>query len=192
MKERFIWGLVVLAAWMSGCSSPNVYMDNDSNQTVVVAVDELSFKMPPRSFHELKLDAGRHQLIVKDSANKVLDETTFTVIEGGLLNIGKSDYYIWTDLYGDAALDSLKLKEDFLEIGEVSLFGDFQKVDPSLYYVEKTWDYGLGEEFPEDLLGWNISKDRWIIKRKIFRAQDLIKAYYQLSKTTPPPAAPKP
>lgn len=165
-----------------GCNQGNIDLDNAGENKLEVVIDELTIEMEAGQFQRMKLDKGRHTLTIKDAEGKVLEETTFRVVEGGLLNIAKSNYLIWTDLYGDPVLRESKLNEDWIEIGDQSFKGEFEKLDPGEIYVEKKWDYGLGEEFPDDLLGWEMGKEKYIIKRKLFREKDMVEAYNALVK----------
>ena len=170
----------ILLSW--GCNQGNIDLDNDGDAPLIVVIDELSFQMESRSYKSIELAKGAHNLTLKDSTGKVLDEFTFRVLEGGLINLAKSEYLIWVDLYGDPNLRDTELKEDWITMGDNSFFGQFEQLDPSILYVEKKWDFGLSESFPNDLLGWQMTEERWIIKRKLFRKSDFIEAYNSLVK----------
>ncbi|GAB4415050.1 MAG: hypothetical protein OHK0039_23390 [Bacteroidia bacterium] len=157
-------------------------MDNNGDQPLIVTIDELTYRMQPHAYQRIELEAGTHVLTIKEEAGRVIDTDTFQVIEGGLLNLAKTNYLIWVDLYGDPELRKTILQEDWIEIGNQSYFGQFEPVDVGAYYVESKWDYGLDEDFPEDLLGWEISREKWIIKRKLFREDELVNAYNSLVK----------
>ncbi|TAE55300.1 MAG: hypothetical protein EAZ89_05745 [Bacteroidetes bacterium] len=178
--RRFSFPLLLMLVF-SACSQGNVDLDNAGSSTLHATVDELKYILPPRTYLRIKLEKGPHTLVVNDSSGKTLEQTTFRIEEGGLLNLAKANYIIWTDLYGDPALRPQKLKEDWLEIGKNTYFGEFERLDPSLLYVEQKWDYPLTEPFPDDLLGWEISKEKWIVKRKLFREPDLVAAYKSIA-----------
>ncbi|MEM7368244.1 MAG: hypothetical protein AAF587_06545 [Bacteroidota bacterium] len=175
--------LLILAtlAW-GGCNQGNIDMDNSSDQDLIVNIDELSYNMKAGQYTRIQLDKGVHKLVLQDEEGKVLEEESFRVYEGGLLNLGKNNYLIWVDLYGDPELRKSKLEEDWLDIEGDSYFGQFERLDPSKIYVERKWDYGLDDAFPDDLLGWQMTQERWIIKRKLFRESEFIEAYKSLVK----------
>ena len=181
--NRLPWLLLLLGAlaW-GGCNQGNIDMDNASDQDLIVQIDELRIEMNKGAYTRIQLDEGMHKIIVQDAGGKVLEESSFRVYEGGLLNLGKTNYLIWVDLYGDPELRKSKLEEDWLDIGKQSFFGQFERVDPSKLYVERKWDYGLDEAFPDDLLGWQMTQERWIIKRKLFRETEFVEAYNALVK----------
>lgn len=181
--NRLPWLMLLLTAlaW-GGCNQGNIDMDNSSDQDLIVLIDELQYDMKAESYTKIKLEKGVHTLIVQDASGKVLEEDSFRVYEGGLINLGKTNYLIWVDLYGDPELRKTKLEEDWLDIGEQSFFGQFERLDPSKLYVEQKWDYGLDDAFPDDLLGWQMTQERWIIKRKLFRETEFVQAYNALVK----------
>jgi hypothetical protein len=165
-----------------GCSKGNVDLDNGGSQTLSVVIDQVSYVLPPRTGQLIELAPGPHTLEIRDSSGKTMDQTSFRIAEGGLINAARSPYIIWTDLYGDPALRATKLREEWIEIGKNSYFGEFERLDPEQYYVEKKWDYGLTEPFPDDLLGWEVTRDKWIVKKKLFREPDMVAAYQSIAK----------
>ena len=181
--NRLPWLLLFLSAlaWV-GCNQGNIDLDNASDQDLIVQIDELTIEMQKGTYKQIQLDNGMHKLSLQDASGKVLEETSFKVYEGGLLNLGKTNYLIWVDLYGDPELRKTQLDEDWMDIGNQSFFGQFERLDPSKIYVEKKWDYGLDEAFPDDLLGWQMTQERWIIKRKLFRQTEFVDAYNALVK----------
>ncbi len=187
MKYLLPFFLFLFALVSFGCDEGNIDMDNDGEETFVVTLDDISYNMSPGDYQNLKLPSGSHRIIIKDENGKILEETSFNVEKGGLINLARTDYYIWTDLYGDPALKEQHLKEDWLKIGNQTYFGEFIKVEPESIYKEKSWDYGLSEDFPSDLLGWQLTKEKYILKSKIFRKDQLIAAYNALAKESPTP-----
>ncbi|RMG23237.1 MAG: hypothetical protein D6730_14875 [Bacteroidetes bacterium] len=185
MKRQPITHLLlisILGLMMSACQKGNVEMDNAGDQTLEVTVDELTYTMKPGDYQKLELKPGTHRIIIKDEDGKTIEEATFQVKEGGLLNLARKDYYIWTDLYGDPSLKAEKLKEDWHKIGDKSYYGEFTRIEPENIYVEKTWDYGLEEDFPTDLIGLQLTREKYMIKSKLFREKDLIEAYNALAR----------
>lgn len=169
-----------------GCESEgNVDLDNSGDEVLEVVVDGQKYVMPKNSYRKIQLEKGMHTLIMKDAEGKVLEETRFMVSNGGLLNLSKSNYFIWKDLYGDASVREEKLSEEWIKIDKEEFFGDFTTLPTETIYTEKRWDYGLSEDFPSDLLGWEIDlrKNRYIIKSKLFRQNDLIQAYKSIART---------
>lgn len=160
-----------------GCNQGNIEMDNAGGEDLVVIIDELAYQVPAGAFERIDLEAGTHRIIIKSAEDKELDRAEFEVIEGGLLNLAKSPYYIWVDLYGEAELRKEKLKEEWIDIGNESFFGEFDKLPADVVFIEKKWNFGLDEDFPDDLYGWKMAQDKWIIKRKLFREEGLIQAY---------------
>jgi hypothetical protein len=179
--NRFLsWLLLLPALWLGACEKGNVELDNSSDQTLRIAIDELRYSVGPNSFAKVELPTGPHRVTVRNEANEIIADTTIRIIEGGLINLAGGEYLIWTDLYGNPELRKTKLNEEWIDIGDQSYFGEFERVDPEQLYVEREWDYGLEEPFPKDLLGWEMTQEKWVIKRKLFREADLVDAYTSL------------
>ena len=174
--------LFTISSLLSGCNKGNVDLDNAGDQPLTVVIDNIPYFMPAGSYKSISLEKGDHSLEIKDESGNSLRDTTVNIAEGGLINVAATTYYIWTDLYGDPALKESKLREDWIKIGNQSFFGEFYPVGEDQIYVEKQWDYGLSEDFPEDLLGWKISSEKFLIKSKLYRADQLVEAYNSLSK----------
>ncbi|MEM7656833.1 MAG: hypothetical protein AAF399_11945 [Bacteroidota bacterium] len=174
--------LAVSALLVFGCNQGNIDLDNDGPDRLTVVIDELTYSLEARAYQKIQLEKGVHTITIKDDEGKELENSTFRVYEGGLLNLAKSNYLIWVDLYGDPSLRDRELEEDWITIGDKSFFGQFEQLDPGEIYIEKKWDYGLSDGFPDDLLGWQMTEERWIIKRKLFRQQGFMDAYNALVK----------
>ncbi|MEZ4775392.1 MAG: hypothetical protein R3D00_19565 [Bacteroidia bacterium] len=179
---RFSVLLLVGVCMTLGCNRGNIDMDNAGKEPIEVTIDAISYTMAPGQYQRIRLEKGRHLLKIKRKDATEAEETDFRVVEGGLLNLANSNYLIWTDLYGDPMLRESKLEEEWIEIDGHDYRGEFEKLDPTVYYIEKKWDYGLGEDFPDDLLGWEMGNEKYIIKRKLFRQEELIQAYNALVK----------
>lgn len=177
MNKSMILMLMVGMLALVGCTQGNVELDNAGEESLRAIIDELPYQMSGGTFQRISLEPGLHSLVVQDMQGEIKGETTFQVTEGGLINLAKKPYYIWVDLYGDTTLRSTQLKEDWVTIGNESFYGQFEPVDTAVYYVERRWDYGLDESFPNDLYGWKITQEKWIIKRKLFRQEGLVKSY---------------
>ena len=174
--------LISLSALLNTCGGGNIDLDNSGDTPYEVVIGNESYIMAPHSYKSIALESGPHTLIIKNEIGDVVADTLIQVIEGGLINIARADYYIWTDLYGDPSLKEDKLDEDWTEIGDQTFFGEFYPLESNKLYIEKRWDYGLQEAFPEDLLGWKLARDKYLIKSKVFRSQDLVDAYNSLAK----------
>ncbi len=183
MKFYVIISLIFFSISSSflSCDSGNVDLDNAGTDPLVVMIDNVVYNMPPESYKRISLSKGAHSILIKNAAGEVIQDTSFAVLEGGLINLTGAEYYIWTDLYGDPQLKEEKLDQDWKTIGDKDYYGEFYEVERDIY-VEKRWDFGLGEKFPEDLLGWNLTTEKYLIKSKIFRTHDLVSAFQTLAK----------
>ena len=174
--------LLSLSSLLSTCGGGNVDIDNSGEIPLEVIIGNETHHMPPNTIKSIDLERGNYSIVVRDTEGQILSDTLFQVMEGGLINLAQGEYYIWTDLYGDPALKEDKLDEDWTEIGDQTFFGEFYPLESSKLYIEKRWDYGLQENFPEDLLGWKLAQEKYLIKSKVFRSEDLVNAYTNLAK----------
>ncbi|MEM6631603.1 MAG: hypothetical protein AAF694_18120 [Bacteroidota bacterium] len=174
--------LFSLSSLLSTCGGGNVDLDNSGGVPLEVIIGNETHLMGPNSYKSISLEQGAYDIIVRDQEGTILADTAFQVMEGGLINLAQGQYYIWTDLYGDPALKEKKLDEDWTEIGDQTFYGEFYPLETNKLYVEKRWDYGLQENFPEDLLGWKLAQEKYLIKSKVFRSEDLVDAYNNLAK----------
>lgn len=191
--------LFALAACDEFVEQTNIDLDNDSEATLIVTLDELSYRMNPGGHAAVKLEPGFHKITVVDQADeKELESTTFEVKKGGLINLAKAQYYVWSDIYGNQALKDEKLNIQDLVIEskdekgkkvKTTYIGDFEKLPTDQIYIESQWDYGLIEDWPSRL--WDIvpKEDKFKVKRKLYREQGLID--YYMSRVSTPEAAAK-
>lgn len=187
MKYLLNLSLILCLVLFASCEKGNVELDNAGDEFLFVTIDELRHDMPPRSMKLLELEKGAHKIVIQDKDGKNLEEDTFDVQKGGLINAARHSYIIWTDLYWassyeNSKLRETKLQEEPLEIDGQEYIGEFEKLDADKLYLESAWDYGLGEEFPASLWGLEFAQEKWSIKRKIFREKELAEAYMKLVK----------
>ncbi|MEM6342500.1 MAG: hypothetical protein AAF927_01420 [Bacteroidota bacterium] len=191
--------LFALAACDEFAEQTNIDLDNDSESTLIVSLDELTYRMNPGGHVALKLEPGFHKITIIDQADdKELESTTFEVKKGGLINLAKAQYYVWSDIYGNQALKEEKLNIQDLVIEskdekgkkiKTTYTGDFEKLPTDQIYIETQWDYGLVEDWPSRL--WDIvpKEDKFKVRRKLYREQGLID--YYMSRVSAPEAATK-
>lgn len=178
MQKLFII-LFCAAALITSCSK-NIEVDNPRSEEVMFVVDGKEVKVPAKSKTELSLSAGRHQVKVVGHNGVEFQSGEFEVKEGGLLHSGSTDYIIWRQLYGLQANRQTLLNEDWLSLDSVKVHGDFKLYPDSVVYIEKSWDDGIDDQLPKETTLF-ITSD-FVIKSKIFRLEDFVHTYRQLSK----------
>lgn len=188
MKAYFLIIALFTASLLPSCNQGNVDLDNASDEALVAIIDNVPYQLAPRSYKRIELGKGSHSLKIQGEGGKIIADTVVRIIEGGLLNVGRAEYYIWTDLYGDPTLKESKLEEEWVNIGKQQFYGEFSQLEKNLY-VEKRWDFDLNQSFPDDLLGWKLASQKYLIKSKLFRKEQLISAYNSLVKTNKTKAA---
>jgi hypothetical protein len=177
---------ISFAVLFLGCQAGNVDLDNAGTEDLTVLIDGQPYEMKAGAYRSIHLERGKHELEIRSASGELKKETSFSVDIGGLINLGETRYYIWTDLYGENELRRTKLKEEWTQIGDKRLYGDFTVIESDQNWVERRWDYGLNEEFPEDLLGWKPTNEKYIIKSKLFRQEDLLKTYQNRVESSKP------
>ena len=181
---RLLWALPL---WFClngffGCQNGNVILDNAAGTSIALTVDDEKYFVEAGGRQKIQLDPGVHLLKIRGKDAEALEEVSFTVDEGGVLNLALSDYYIWTDLYGDPKLKALHLNQTDFVIDKKKYYGQFVRLKSDDRYIEKIWDYNLDENFPSDIIGYEFTEEKYIIKSKIFREKELIEAYNALVK----------
>ncbi|MEO0896517.1 MAG: hypothetical protein AAFY71_08980 [Bacteroidota bacterium] len=184
MRIKQIILLSIVSLFLLSCEEGNIDLDNAGDDDLQVQIDEVKLNMPANSYKNISLEPGLHTLVIQDASGKVLDETRFKVEQGGLINLAKAPYVVWTELYGSTNLRKEKLKLDYYEIetedGKQRIWGEFEKIEPEDFYVEQTWDYGLDQPFEDHLWRLDLIQDKYVIMRKIFREIELLEEYKAL------------
>ena len=171
-----------------GCQKKgNIYIDNSGKTPVIALVNGQSYKIPPMQGVRLELKAGTHEVRVNNEVNQPLKEGKISIEKGGVINAGNTPYILWTDLYGDPQLKKEKLREDWLTLDGTQFYGEFKLWDSTQLYIEKVWDYGIEQAFPVERMGWSTqSKDRYIIRTKIFSKPQFITEYLKMAQQAQP------
>jgi len=202
MRQKYLvytlLGCVSACFW--ACSEKkNVYLDNASAVSIEADIDGIRYNITGGESRAIALNAGVHKISAKSLDGKWQKDTTFQVSKGGIVNLNQGKYAVWRELYGEDSLRTKKLKVEWVNFGQTPLLGDFTRYDSSLIFIEKAWDYDLTESFPDEKLGFSVpTKERFIIKAKVYREMDLINEYTGMAKTqgnttkTPPPPQPVP
>ena len=170
---------LILLFGLSACG--NVTIDNQANFSVSVEVGEDVFEVPAGGRTNASIGEGEHALKISDVTGKVLADTTIRVRDGGLINAGGGEYVGWRLLYGMQKDRETLLKEEWVELDSTEYFGDFKLLGPKDFYVEKFWDHGLDERFP-DSKSLLLSSD-FSIETKLFRESDFETAYQNMAET---------
>jgi hypothetical protein len=199
-KYRIYALSIFFSLFLGACSEKkNVYLDNSSAISIEADIDGIRYNITAGESRGVAVKPGVHKISAKSVDGKWIKDTTFQVVKGGIVNLNQGKYTVWRELYGEDSLRTKKLKFDWVNFGQTPLLGDFTRYDSSLIFLEKAWDYDLAEAFPDEKMGFAVpTKEKFIIKAKIYREADLINEYMGMAKTqgetgkTPPPQpAPK-
>ena len=141
MNMKNINGLFVLfllAGFLMSCEEKgNVLIDNSGDQQLQVMVDAVAYNMPVGSSIRVQLEPGLHTFSIKDESGEVQEEGSFSVVEGGLLNAAKEEYLIWAEWYGDMSMKESTLKQEWIKVDDIEIFGEFERIPGEEVYLEK-------------------------------------------------------
>lgn len=181
-KLTGLFAILFFAATLLSCEEEgNVLIDNSGEDQLQVMVDAVAYNMPAGSFIRVQLEPGLHSYSIKDESGEVQEEGSFTVVEGGLLNAAKEEYLIWAEWYGDMSMKETTLKQEWIKVDDIEIFGEFERISGEDAYLEKRWDQSIDEDLPESVMAWELTDKRWVIKRKIFRLQEALIHYQSVS-----------
>lgn len=180
MKSSWSIYAFILMVAVSSCSEKNSLIDNGATETRTVELDGVKYDLAAGKSEAIDLVAGEHKLSVKDVAGTALLDTTFTANGPGIVNAGPEGYVLWKLFYGLAKDRENAMKEDWTEIDSVKYFGEFKYYPPGTPYISKVYDLGPDEpvESEKNLV---ITKDYKVV-RKLFRMEDFVKKYAEISK----------
>jgi hypothetical protein len=175
----------MLLSLLAACGG-NVEVDNGGNAYLKVYIDAQSYVLEPGMTKALSLDEGLHSIKVMDIKDEVLRDTVFEVSEGGLLNLGRSEYLIWKDVFSPQS--TLPYRQELLDSRELvidkKVFSiEYDTLPRNQLYVEQYWDYGLEESFPEKVYGWELDKgEKYMFKTKLVRKDQFVDTYMKAVK----------
>ncbi len=180
---RYVLFLFLLPFFM-GCEESNVLIDNAGEDKLTVLIDAVTYTLPPKSHYRAFVEPGIHTFSVKDAEGKALDEGSFQLENGGLFNAAKAEYLIWSEWFGDMARKDSVLKQEWIKVEEMEIFGEFERIAGESLYVEQRWDFSVDEEMPESVRAWELTDKRWVVKKKLFRLEDAMLHYQSVSAPT--------
>ena len=181
MRKAIIYISVVFILSLSACSfaDQQVVVDNPLNVTLAFRIDRDSFNITPHHFLELNIPRGSHSIEVSelDSRSSVIKAQLINISGDGLLNIGKTPYVRWTNVYVKPGTDTAAYKR-FIVNKKISLNGFEYEGDLELYpaeqlFIAKKWNLGLQQAFPSEMR----TDQRVLLRSKIFRPDDFEAAF---------------
>lgn len=157
---------------LAGCSGNSVKyaVDNPTAQAISIVVDGKSIEVGAHSDSKLTLKAGEHTL-----SSPATGQVRFIVYAdglGGLLNPTLSSYVVVNEVYAtnDNTAQGFRPMANQIDVDGVPVNGPFT-LSRDLF-IEKTWSYGVHENFPNSI---TVSRDaKGNIKSKVFTKEDFI------------------
>lgn len=170
-----------LIVWLCSCTAKNVEVtiDNVAVSDSKVVIDDTMTVKPLATtgrYGKISLAEGKHSIAINGGEKKL-----FTVNEkGGLLNISGEEYVIfplkfsnikaeneygvtfktswpividsfWIQETGNSKDEKLMLRSLQNPAMKDMIGDDLKKIESSEVYIEKSWDYGLGEDVPTEI-----------------------------------------
>lgn len=178
MKYASLLFLILL----TGCGG-NILLDNPRDTAVTFVFDgSTHHDVPAQSHTSISLEAGQHQVEVRDVSGSVLADTTFKLKADaeGLVHSGATNYLVWRQLYGLQKDRKTLLNERWVEFDSIRAFGDLKVYPKSWLFVEKSWDLSLEDELPTSKTLY--MTDDFSIESKLFRTPEFISTYKNMSK----------
>ncbi len=170
---------LLLAIFLMACSKPNIYIDNAGKEARKVCIDGGNiFVIEPGGAVLMSLDKGSHKIWIKNSQEMMLKDTLFTLQKGGVINVAKSRYVRWRDLYGDEKYKDGRLESHKMRYKNWIFTGDIMEYDSNALFIEKDWSYELDQIFPQEAMGFGLpNKGKYLISSKIYRLDDFAKDF---------------
>lgn len=176
---RILLPAALLAAFLlSSCTSRvEVQLDNPTETPLTVILNEEEYVLDPMTVQTVEAVKGENTLAASRDGEPVFDGTVEVTGEGLLNPIG-AIYVQWNDLYLQDLSEAERYMDNLDVSDEVEVNGMiYEDVDFDLYdatFIEKTWDYGLDEGWPDEV---SVSGG-FAIKGKLYRIPDLEDAFY--------------
>ncbi len=150
MRFYFYW-CILLSLSLQACYfiHHDVTIDNTSSKKLAIEIDQEKFILSPKSFLEVKISNGNHQVVVRDdSSHQVLKKwPKLGIYKDGLLNICANEYIIQNNRFVN--FESVNIKEipdHTLVLNGYTYQGNLSKTSADKVFIEKCWDRGLDED----------------------------------------------
>lgn len=158
---------------LASCSH-EVLIDNPTNNDVKVIVKGKEVLVKANSTQKIKVAKGLNSILSIASSGDTLVNENVEIFNEGLLNVTKSNYAIWKDVFCEEAdYERYKAKlnlKDTVVVGELE-FVDIDLVLLNDVFIAKTWDLGIDKNMPESV---EIAEDeKFKIVSKIYHVAEL-------------------
>lgn len=167
-----ILGVIVLVYNFVLSKSDGYLIDNPSDQTITLKINENDYTIAPQQFVRIDLEKGKHT-IKYDFKGKKVDTVIQIRRSSGLINPIRQDYYVFTRPYGHRDnVDSIFASRNITIDNKVYL-GLITKEEG--LYIEDFY-YNLDQNYPKIFLK---SADKNTDLSKIFNKEDFKQFYFE-------------
>jgi hypothetical protein len=168
-----VLAVLCILVGVGGCSKDSVgfSIDNPTAAPLHVAIDGAAYDIPPHAAKELSLRAGLHTM--ESATTGKLQFLVYAGARGGLINPTFSPYVIVNEVYATNATTARGFRpgEQAVNLDGVEFKGPFVLSDE--LFIDKTWSYGVHEDFPHEIRVGRDSKGN--IQGKVFAKDDFIR-----------------
>ncbi len=183
MKHTILYtlGVLLFLSIQYSCSSDvSAVIDNPTDADLTVILDgKTNITIPANSSKNHIFTPGDHKMKV-ESTGAEYNFGLGSNMSGAILNPTKSGYivmetsYAASDIYQKAAEAAMKKGNIYLSALGMSIDGPYSK--DSTFVIPRYWDYGVDENFPEQI---SISADAsYSIQSKVYREADFMKELF--------------
>ncbi|QTV05993.1 hypothetical protein [Faecalibacter bovis] len=167
-----ILGVIVLV-YNFVLSKPDGYViDNPSDQTISLKIDETAYTIAPQQYVRIDLEKGKHT-VKYDINGKKVDTLIQIRRASGLFNPIRKDYYVFTRPYGHREnVDSIFASRN-IAIDNKAYLGLITKEEG--LYIEDFY-YNLDQDYPRIFLK---SGEKKTDLSKIFNKEDFKQFYFE-------------
>lgn len=176
---KFLFSLLIISILLFGCETEKnveIVVDNPSELDFSFSLKEEAYTVSALSKTTLKLKEGVYFLWIQNEIGDTLLNDSIYIFSNGLLNPTKSTYVVWNDLYLENFDEYEQIARSALNIQDSIFINDkeYNDVDFDVYenqvFIEKTWDFGVFEDWPEEI---DLYSKSTVKKSKIYRLADL-------------------
>jgi len=144
---------IIITLLLSACTN-KITVDNPTVKEVKVTIGNKTISLLGKSTQDITLKSGQYMVSAINSDGDTLMFEHIDINEEGLLNITKSNYYLWTDLFCEE--ERFNQYKEKLNLKDTVKIENFEFIDIDLVtlnqvFIPKQWDFSISEDFPDKM-----------------------------------------
>ncbi len=172
MRIRIELLLFFYCLFLMGCGQI-IQVDNAGSEPWTFQLDEKKYTIASGLSEEISIEEGPHTLVFNHLGKDTLVE--FSVKGDLFIHAPGQRYLLWRDLYGGQENRSKILNEIEFEWDSILYKVDVSWLDTSKLIHLKSWDYGIGESFKEEIILQANQNEG--LRTRLLRIQDFPEEY---------------